>query len=103
MENIDALLATLDDTIARILAEPSWAHRLAYATASFLDQQPTEEMDSYSLIDAVNDAEELVLPGIPGRVAGEALTALHNALPRTYLTETNGEYALRLRAVAKGL
>lgn len=93
----------LDTALARILSEPSWAQQLALATAEALEHDSFIVVDGWHLTDAINIAIARVLIGLPGIVAAEATTRLHLALPQAHPRETAGEYALRLRAVAKGL
>lgn len=93
----------LDTVLARILSEPSRAHLLAIATATALEHDSFIVVDGWHLTDAINIAIAQVLIGLPGIVAAEATTRLHLALPKAHPRETAGEYAIRLRAVAKGL
>lgn len=95
--------AALDEALARILSEPSRAQLLGLATARALENDAFIVVDGWQLTDAINTAMAEVLIGLPGIVAAEATTRLHQALPRSRARETAGEYALRLRAVAKEL
>lgn len=96
-------LATMDNTLARILTEPSWTQRLGHATAKALEVNCFLVINGWLLTEAINTAIEQVLAGIPGIVAGQATGNLHRALPQARVGETAGEYALRLRAVAAEL
>ncbi|MGW0550538.1 hypothetical protein [Streptomyces altiplanensis] len=93
----------LDEALARILSEPTWAQQLSTATASALEDTPFIVMDGWLLTSAINTAIAQVLAGLPGIVAAEALTRMYTVMPQARPRETAGEYALRLRAAAKGL
>lgn len=92
-----------DAVLARILSEPTRAQVLGLATARALENDAFIVVDGWQLTDAINTAMAEVLIGLPGIVAAEATTRLHLALPRAHPRETAGEYALRLRAVAREL
>jgi hypothetical protein len=93
----------LDAALRRILTEPTWAQQLAIATAAALEDDPFIVIGGWQLTAAINTAITRVLAGLPGIVAAEATTRMYEALPQARPLETAGEYAVRLRAVAKGL
>jgi hypothetical protein len=90
----------IDDTLARLLREPSHASRILTTTADVLAGDPFLTINAWTLDDAVRISAHLVTDGLPDAVATEAESAARLALPRTYPGETCGEYAIRLRAVA---
>lgn len=103
MDNLDTVLATLDTALARILTEPSWAQQLAVATAIALEQDAFIVINEQILNEAIGWAIGKVLTGLPGIVAAEAMTALHEELPEFCTGETADEYAARLRASSRDL
>lgn len=92
----------LDTALARILSEPSWAHRLLCATARVLeDEQPFQTMNPTVLCDAVNDSVQHALAGLPDVVVTESTMRATDALPDMRPGITAGEYALQVRAAAR--
>jgi hypothetical protein len=92
----------LDTALARILSEPSWAHRLLHATARTLEEQPFLVMNYRLLTDALNEAKDQVCAGLPDVVVCQATETAMSAVPAVR-DETAGEYTLRLRAAAGGV
>lgn len=95
----------LDEALARILAEPSTAARIALATADILDDAPHLTINAYALGCATSLAFEHVTTDLPAVVADEALRAVVNAMPVPRTNEYCDEYALRIRNLvhARGL
>jgi hypothetical protein len=90
-----------DDTLRRILAEPSTAARLLTATADALDASPFLTATEYELDHTAGAAALKTLVGLPEVVAEEAASRAAQAFPAVRPRETCGEYALRLRAAAR--
>jgi hypothetical protein len=93
----------LDNTLTRLLQEPSYASKIVTATADVLDGDPFLTVNAMTMDYAAKIAAHQVTDGLPDVVAVEALAAATRALPLAYPGETCGEYAIRLRAVAKAL
>ncbi|MFF2522265.1 hypothetical protein [Streptomyces liangshanensis] len=91
---------------ARTTLPQSHAAQLLIETALRLEaQNPFVVLAERDLDDAVAAATTHVLADIPPAVAARSRSCAAAALPPTRyeLLETAGEYALRLRAVARGL
>ncbi|MHC3392071.1 hypothetical protein ACLQ2E_21790 [Streptomyces lavendulocolor] len=90
----------LDDTLARLLQEPSHASQIMNAAADVLIGDPFLTVNAWTLDDAIRIGAHLVTDGLPDAVAAEAERAARLALPLAYRGETCDTYALRLRAAA---
>lgn len=96
-------LTQLDETLRRILSEPSTAARIAYGVAYVLDEHPHCTVTGFDIGYAVQAAVTTITDGLPEVVIDEALRAVAAALPHPYLAESCGEYSLRVRNAARGL
>lgn len=104
MERTDHL--DFDALLARLLTEPTYAARLLIETAEELEQSGPFFVVTPDIFDeAAATAAAIVLHGLPDVVAAESAHIAAAALPavRAWERETGGEYALRLRAVAREL
>jgi hypothetical protein len=90
----------LDQALKRILAEPTWAHRMLHAAARVLEEQPFLVMNYGLLTDALNEAKDQVCAGLPDVVVEKSTELAMTAVPAVREHETAGEYALRLHAAA---
>ena len=91
----------LDEALARILSEPSWAQQILTATAVTLATEEPFLVATTADIDSVlTSVAELLLSGLPEVVADEAMERAASALPMPGPRETQSTYALRLRAAA---
>ena len=93
----------LDEALRRILDEPSTAARIVLAAADSLDEHPHLTITPFDRGYAAQAGVTAVTKGMPAVVAEEAIRAAFLAMPTPYLAETCGEYALRLRDVAREL
>ncbi|TXL91607.1 hypothetical protein [Streptomyces sp. IB2014 016-6] len=92
----------IDTLLRRILTEPSWPARLLCAIAQHLENDlPFVVLDVLALATAETAAEERILAALPDIVALEARDLTAAAMPMPRAQETGGEYALRLRAIAR--
>ncbi|HEY9369303.1 hypothetical protein [Streptomyces sp.] len=96
-------LTELDETLRRILSEPSTAARIALATADVLDEDPHLTVNAWVLGYATTIGARLVTDTLPDVVADEAIRTVARAMPAPYLAETCGEYAIRVRDTARSL
>ncbi|MGP3752187.1 hypothetical protein [Streptomyces sp. IBSNAI001] len=83
-------LATMDDTLLRILTEPSWAHQLLVATTADIDA-------------AITSVAECLIYHLPDVVIEDVLERAAAVVPMPHQRETHSQYALRLRAAAEAL
>lgn len=93
----------LDEALRRILSEPSTAARIALAAADALDEHPHLTMTPFDRGYAAEAGKQHATKGMPAVVANEAATAAFLAMPTPHPAETCGEYAVRLRDVAREL
>jgi len=94
----------LDTALARILAEPTWAHRLLCAAAHHLEtDQPFQICTPVVLTEALDHGYEQVCADLPEIVADEAALRAVAVLPEIRPRDTAGEVALQLRAAAGGV
>jgi hypothetical protein len=94
----------LDLVLARILSEPTWAHRLLLAAAHHLEtDQPFQICAPAILTEALDHGYEQVCAGLPEIVANEAAQRAVAVLPELRPDATAGEVALKLRAAAGGV
>jgi hypothetical protein len=94
----------LDAALRRILTEPTHSARLLTETADRLeDESPFLVLTGWQYSDASIAAHKSVLHNLPAVIANEAIVRALTAQPVPRHGETAGEYALRLRAAAKGL
>jgi hypothetical protein len=104
MENIDALLSTMDATLARILAEPTWAHQLLVATAVGLAiDEPFLIATTADIDAALTSVAECLIHHLPDVVIDEVMERAAAVVPMPLPRETQSQYALRLRAAAGAL
>jgi hypothetical protein len=93
----------LDAALARILAEPSHAHRFVTGIADVLDNDPFLTVNALLVADAMNAAARHVFTGLPDIVAAQASETAIDELPETYPGELAGSLAARIRAAAEDL
>jgi hypothetical protein len=96
-------LADLDAALARILAEPSHAHRFLTGIADVLDNDPFLTVNHQLVTDAMNAAARHVLGGLPDIVAAQASETAIAEFPETYPGELATSLAARIRAAAEDL
>ncbi|MFI6862628.1 hypothetical protein ACIBKZ_22495 [Streptomyces sp. NPDC050421] len=94
----------LDKALARILAEPTWAHQILVATAVGLAiENPFLVATTADIGAALVSVAECLLSHLPDVVADEAMERARAAAPMPYPRETHSAYALRLRAAAEAV
>lgn len=96
----------MDALLARILNEPTIGSRILLATARVLeDDQPFLVLAPADLADALTKgtADATSNPDLPDLVIEEGMLRAYAATPDIRPGETAGEFALRLRAVARDL
>ena len=93
----------LDETLRRVLDEPSTAARIALAAADALDEHPHCTVTGFDIGYAAQAGVTAATQGLPAVVADEATRAACRAMPAPHLAETCGEYAIRVRAIARSL
>ncbi|MEV6313379.1 hypothetical protein AB0M10_32920 [Streptomyces sp. NPDC051840] len=102
MDRIDP--TPLDEALARILSEPSWAQQILTATAATLRaEDPFLTITYYELNKAFDRAWADITHGLPAVVAHEAREAAAIALPLTHPRETCDAYAWRMLQAARGI
>jgi hypothetical protein len=94
-------LTDLDAALARILAEPSHAHRFLAGIADVLDNHPFLTVNALLVVDAMNAAALHVFAGLPEIVAAQAAETAVDELPEAYPGELAGSLAARIRAAAE--
>ena len=95
-------LATMDDTLARILTTPSWAQQILTATAGHLRvTDPFLVLTDEDLTATFDMVTELITGHLPAAVAEEAQDRAAAALPPRHYRETCDAYALRLLTAAR--
>lgn len=96
--------ATMDDTLARILTEPSWAQQILTATAGHLRvEDPFLTLTDSDLTATLDMVTELITGHLPAVVADEAMNRAAAVLPERHYRETCDVYGLRLLHAAKGI
>jgi hypothetical protein len=94
----------LDKALARILAEPTWAHQILVATAVGLAIEEPFLVATIGDIDAaLTSVAECLLAHLPDVVADEAMERAASVIPVPLPRETQSAYAIRLRAAAKAV
>jgi hypothetical protein len=93
--------AQLDEALARILSEPSWAHRLLQGIADVLDNQPFLTVNEALLTEACDIATSHVLGHLTPYIADQARQVAMDEMPEAYPGETAGSLAARIRAAAE--
>ncbi|MFI8865325.1 hypothetical protein ACIGNW_00180 [Streptomyces sp. NPDC053707] len=97
-------LATMDETLARILTEPSWAHQLLTATAVGLAiEEPFLVATTADIDAAITSVAECLIYHLPDVVVEDVLERAAAVVPKPRPRETHSQYALRLRAAAEAL
>ncbi|MGW3410273.1 hypothetical protein [Streptomyces sp. NPDC000888] len=84
------------------VAEPSYAAQILTVTAWVLAQDPALLVTETGLHRALQTADATITGTLPAVVAETATLRAHAQLP-PYADTSRGEYALRLRAAAKGI
>lgn len=97
-------LATMDDTIARILGTPPWAQQILTATAGHLrTEDPFLALTDNDLTATLDMVTELVTGHLPLAVAEDAMQRVAAVLPERLYRETCDTYALRLLKAARNV
>lgn len=96
-------LATMDDTLARILTEPTMAHQILTATAVGMAFEPFLLATTEDINALLTEAADCLLSGLPDAVADEAVERASSVVPMPGRRETYSTYAIRLRAAAEGV
>lgn len=96
-------LNNLDETLRRILSEPSTATRIALAVADALDEHPHCTINGFTIGYALQAGIRAATDGMPSVVINQAAAATHHALPTAWPGETCADYANRIRNTARGL
>ncbi|MCX4974249.1 hypothetical protein [Streptomyces sp. NBC_00620] len=82
--------------------EPSYAAQILTVTAWVLEQDPARAVTETGLHRALQTAAATIVGTLPAVVAETATLRARAELP-PYTGTSRGEYALRLRAAAKGI
>lgn len=91
------------DTALRVLLEqPSYAAQTLLVTARVLEMDAAQPITGCAREHAIDTATESILGHLPDVIASESTAKLYAALP-PLAPISRGEYALRIRAAAKGL
>ena len=80
---------------------PSYTARVLLAAARVLDMDPATELYPVTITFAMDTATDAVLGTLPDVVAEATRAAVREVLPEARPGETRGEYALRLRKIAR--
>ena len=97
-------LATMDDTIARILDTPPWAQQILTAAAGHLrTEDPFLTLTDNDLTATLDMVAELLTGHLPLAVAEQAMERAAAALPLLHHRETCDAYAWRIDQIARGL
>ncbi|MGO4630525.1 hypothetical protein AB4225_06210 [Streptomyces sp. 2RAF24] len=81
--------------------EPSYTAQVLLVAARVLDMDPATELYPVTLTYAMDTAADSVLRTLPTPVANATRAAVREVLPEARPAETRGEYALRLRQIAR--
>ncbi|RUP66733.1 hypothetical protein SSPNP10_15840 [Streptomyces sp. NP10] len=104
MDNINAILGDLDDTLARILDTPSWAQQIVTATAGHLrTEDPFLALTDEDLTATLDMVTELITGHLPTAVAEEAMQRVAAVLPQRHYRETCDAYAWRMLQAARAI
>jgi hypothetical protein len=94
----------LDEALARILSEPTWARQIITATACHLQtEDPFLTLTETDLTATLDMVTELITGHLPQVVADEAAERAAAVLPPLHPRETCDTYALRLLHAARSL
>lgn len=94
----------LDEALARILAEPTWAQQILTATAGHLRvEEPFLVLTDADLTATLDLVTELVVGHLPTAVADEAIQRAAAVIPERHPRETCDTYAMRLLAAARNV
>lgn len=87
----------LDEALARILTEPTWARQILTATAAHLrTEDPFLVLTDTDLTATLDMVTELITGHLPLAVADEAMERASATLPPRHPRETCDTYAARL-------
>jgi len=104
MDDINAILGNLDDTLTRILDTPSWAQQILTATAGHLQtEDPFLALTDTDLTATLDMVTELVTGHLPVAVVDDAVQRVASVLPQRNYRETCDTYAFRLLQVARSV
>lgn len=92
----------VDTALRTPLEQPSYAARTATTAARWLDLHAAQPITNVMRERALDVGTVRVLSPLPDVIAAESTTKVYGALP-PFAPISCGEYALRLRAAAKGL
>lgn len=94
----------LDEALARILAEPTWARQIIEAVCVALrTEDPFLTLTLADLDALLTSTSELLLSHLPAVVIEEAEDRAANTLPLIGPRETHDAYATRLHRAARNL
>ena len=97
-------LTTMDDTITRLLTQPSWAKQILTALAANLcTEDPFLVINATDLTATLDMVTELVTGHLPQAVIDDAIDLAAAALPLILDRETCDAYAWRIDQIARGL
>lgn len=98
----DDITPLLDDALARILTEPSWAQQIVTETARMLQTEDPFEPLTLRILDAnLAGAAYTITNQLPDAVVIDATEHAVQALPLIHPRETPDAYALRLLQIAR--
>ena len=97
-------LTTMDDTITRLLTQPSWAKQILTALAANLcTEDPFLVINATDLTATLDMVTELITGHLPLAVAEQAMQRAAAVLPERHYRETCDTYALRLLKAARNV
>ncbi|MEU1496084.1 hypothetical protein [Streptomyces sp. NPDC005732] len=86
-----------------LITEPPYAAQILTVAAWVLELAATTDLTAAGLDDAMQTANAGIVGHLPAAVAETATRNARAALPPYAAASTRGEYALRLRATARGI
>lgn len=90
-----------DALLQEILSSPSGPSSLIVAIAEQLEDEPFLLATWRVISDAIREAADQVLEGLPEIIATETVLIANAAMPLPYPGEQTGPYAVRLRVAAE--
>ncbi|WP_406365242.1 hypothetical protein [Streptomyces sp. NBC_00645] len=93
----------IDVALRQLIERPPYAAQILAHLVGLLEMHPTEQLTALAREQAIDVAAGEILHELPQVVCAQSLSDVYRALPDTPTEITRGEYALRLRAAARGM
>jgi hypothetical protein len=93
----------VDVALRQLIERPPYAAQMLTTLVSLLEMHPTEQLTARAREQAIDVAASEILHDLPNVVCAQSLSDVYRNLPDSPVGITRGEYALRLRAVTKGM